>query len=210
MTASSTTSATKHPARSRPGGRSAQVIAAVQAATLQLLLEKGYSAIEIPEIAERAGVNKTTVYRRWPSKAALFLDLALAHTQLEVPITDTGSLVQDLYLLLSAIHRMLQTPFATALLRALISAGSTEPEIQQARQHFWQQRFAIGSHIVQQAIARQELAADTEPRQLLEMAAAPLFFRVVITGGQMQDNEIKEITQRVIAAFKQSRQTLAE
>src|SRR5262249_42882867 len=59
------------PGRARPGGRSARVRAAVLAATLELLAERGYEQMELPEVARRAGVNVTTVYRRWGSKARL-------------------------------------------------------------------------------------------------------------------------------------------
>ena len=55
----------------RPGGRSARVRSAVLAATLEVLVETGYDGMTVDAVAARAGVHKTTVYRRWPTKAAL-------------------------------------------------------------------------------------------------------------------------------------------
>src|SRR3954451_10457926 len=91
-----------HP-RMRPGGRSERVRRAVLASTLNLMLEKGYSAMTIPDIARDAGVHPTTIYRRWGSKGMLAVD-AIAGVSTEVaPAPDTGSLEGDLYEFISSI-----------------------------------------------------------------------------------------------------------
>ena len=66
---STRTSEQPGPTRSRPGGRSARVRAGVLAAARELVAEQGYEPVSIEQIAARAGVHKTTVYRRWPTKA---------------------------------------------------------------------------------------------------------------------------------------------
>ena len=78
--------------RPRPGGRSARVVTAVHAATLELLEDVGYEMLQLSDVAKRAEVNKTTVYRRWPTKTALVVDLLTSYTRGAVATPDTGSL----------------------------------------------------------------------------------------------------------------------
>jgi len=185
----------------RPGGRAAEVVAAVHAATVVLLQEQGYERMEIPAIAERAAVNKTSIYRRWPSKAELVMDVALARMRSEVPLPDTGSLRGDLMALLRTIAGALATPFASGLLRALISREH-EAGVAAARARFWQERFSISGEVLTRAVARGELPAACDTRLLMEMAAAPLFFRALVTGEAMTEAEIRALAERVIAAFR--------
>src|SRR5205085_4108016 len=79
----------------RVGGRSARVVAAVLQTTLEVLGQAGYNGLRIEDVALQAGVNKTTIYRRWPTRADLVI---AALTTLAVPPTaiETGSLESDL------------------------------------------------------------------------------------------------------------------
>src|SRR5450432_744304 len=80
--------------RGRP--RSAEADRAILAATLELLAERGLDAMSIEEVAARAGVGKTTIYRRWPSKGLLALDAFVISFRAEQPLPDTGTLRGDL------------------------------------------------------------------------------------------------------------------
>ncbi len=185
----------------RHGGRAAEVVAAVHTATLALLAEVGYQRMEIPTIAARAAVNKTSIYRRWPSKAELVMDVALTHLRAEVPLPDTGRLHGDLSALLQTIAAALATPFASGLLRAFISS-ELDAGVAEARALFWHERFRISGEVLTRAIARGELPATCDTRLMLEMAAAPLFFRALATGEPITESEIAAIATRVIAAFQ--------
>src|SRR5437879_1266577 len=72
--------------RSRPPGRGPKVRAAVLAATLDELEETGYAGLTIDSIARRAGVHKTTVYRRWPDRESLVADVVGEHIAMDFPI----------------------------------------------------------------------------------------------------------------------------
>lgn len=185
----------------RMGGRTARVVAAVHAATLMLLEEKGYDRTEIPEIAERAKVYKTSIYRRWPTKMELVLDVALTHLSTAVPVLDTGSLEGDLASLLSRIATILSTPFARGLLRALLGANELDEDFQQTRSAFWSARFEGAAVIVERAIKRGELAKETNPRHFVELAAAPLFYRTLITGESIGDEDIQRLVYQTRRAF---------
>ena len=185
----------------RTGGRTARVVASVHAATLMLLEEKGYDRTEIPEIAERAQVYKTSIYRRWPTKMELILDVALTHLSTAVPVLDTGSLEGDLTALLSRITEILSTPFAKGLLRALLVANELDENFQKARSTFWNARFGGASTIIERAIKRGELAVETNPKHFVELAAAPLFYRTLITGEEVNDDDIQRLVHQTCRAF---------
>lgn len=80
----------------RPGGRSARVQESIHAAVRTLLEEQERSSITVPQIASRAGVTPSTIYRRWGDLSELLADVALARMQPDRPPLDTGSLLGDL------------------------------------------------------------------------------------------------------------------
>src|SRR5262249_23422510 len=82
--------------RFRLGGRGPKVRAAVLAATLAELADKGYAALTIDSVARRAGIHKTTIYRRWKDRESLVADVLGEHIAMDFPIPDTGSVETDL------------------------------------------------------------------------------------------------------------------
>jgi AcrR family transcriptional regulator len=188
--------------RHRPGGRAAEVVSAIYSAALEILMESGYEGLELPAVAARAGVNRTTVYRRWPSKAELVLDIALLHMKQGVPLPDTGALQGDLSALLLDIQAAIESPLIAGLLQAAVTQGKDAEIIKRMRIQFWSERFAVSGQLVERAIERGELSIGTSPRQFLELASSPLFFRGVITGEAFTRDEVIEIARRTILAFK--------
>jgi AcrR family transcriptional regulator len=179
----------------RPGGRAAEVVAGVHEAAIALLTEGGYEALRLPDVAVRAGVNKTTVYRRWPTKADLVSDLLLTLTDHELPEADLGDLVDDLVTLLRDINDLLATPLVQAMLRASLD-GNVDA---QTRQAFWAERVRRSSVIVERAVDRGELPRGTDARSLLEHAASPLYLRL-FSGEPATDDDLRLFARRAVAA----------
>src|SRR5947209_18539308 len=96
--------------RGRP--RSAEADRAILAAAVDLLAERGLAAMSIEEVAARAGVGKTTIYRRWPSKGLLALDAFVISFRAEQPQPDPGTLRGDL---LSALHAWVRAVTQTVM-----------------------------------------------------------------------------------------------
>lgn len=168
--------------RARPGGRAAAVVAAVRKAAFELLAERGYEAVEIPDIASRAGVNRTTIYRRWPTKSELLLDIMLEEMQAKVPTPDTGSFEGDLAELLASIARVLADPAMRGLFHVMGMRADSDDQSARSRERFWNERFAASGQIVTRAIARGEVGEGVSARAVLELGAAPLFYRMLILG----------------------------
>jgi AcrR family transcriptional regulator len=108
----------------RPGGRSARVQAAVFAAVAELLREPDWSRISMARIAERAGVNSTTVYRRWGSLENLVGAAVDAIVSQRSPLPDTGTLAGDIRAHSKTLVNDLTGDNRRFLLRALIIAGN--------------------------------------------------------------------------------------
>ena len=79
----------------RPGGRSARVQESIHSAVRDLLLEQERSTVTVPQIAARAGVTPSTIYRRWGDLSTLLADVALARLRPETEPANTGSLRSD-------------------------------------------------------------------------------------------------------------------
>lgn len=116
------------------------VVATVRQATAELLDEVGYEALALPEVAARAGTNKTTVYRRWPTKAHLVADLFISLTAERDPGRDTGSLVGDLTAMLNDIVELLSSRSTRAVLSVLVG-GALDDATRAARDALWADRF---------------------------------------------------------------------
>lgn len=160
-------------ARQRGRPRSPAVDAAILTATLSLLIEQGYAHLTMEQVAERAGVGKSSLYLRWPTKVALVAE-ALQHQSGAVPeIPDTGSVREDMRLFLQSLLRSRRA--AGKALAAVSGEIATNPELREA----WHRGLA-GSlatcmrTIMLRAVERGELPATTDT-ELLSLVPLTVF-----------------------------------
>jgi AcrR family transcriptional regulator len=106
--------------KTRPGGRTAQTRAAVFAAAEALLAEKAASDIAMVDIAQRAGVAATSLYRRWGDVRSLLMEVAVERLMQDSPLPDTGSLRGDLTAWAKAVAASLANPAASIFFRVYI------------------------------------------------------------------------------------------
>nr|WP_280453009.1 TetR/AcrR family transcriptional regulator [Nocardia cyriacigeorgica] len=152
---------------------------AVLTATLEQVAEHGIEGLTIGDVAARAGVAETTIYRRWGTRTAL---IAAAVTEMAAagnPLPDTGALRTDLQVLAEQITHLIELPGVTRLVGTTM-ALSADPEVDAARRRFWSDRFELSSQVISKAIERGELPQDTDPRAVLETLSAPLYFRIIV------------------------------
>ena len=106
--------------RRRTGGRSARVVAAVHDAVNDLVAQGSPRQVTVTEIAERAGVNPTSIYRRWGTLEALVLDVETARLEVNSPIPDTGTLRGDLLAFAANATKDITRPGGLAFLQAVL------------------------------------------------------------------------------------------
>jgi AcrR family transcriptional regulator len=163
-----------------PQPRGSAFVRAVLDVTLSLLAEVGFERLSIPEVAERAGVNKTSIYRRWPSKDDLVRDaLAVAMNHADDP-PNTGELRGDLIALARTVAAFTQSRVGTALIRIMLAEGGN-PEVRALANAAYSEAGKHGPWIViQNAMQRGELSVNADPSLMLFTIAGAIMHRVFV------------------------------
>ncbi|MEU1984857.1 TetR/AcrR family transcriptional regulator [Nocardia sp. NPDC019395] len=164
--------------RPRPGGRTARIRDQVLEAVRAELTEHGYDALTVDTVAARAGVHRTTVYRRWRDAGGLITDVVDAASDIDWHPRDTGSLPGDLTALNQEIQdSLLEKPSIAA---ALIAVSFRSEEAARALRRLWEGRYVQSEIVVERAVRRGELTPPIDARALLIAATAPLYHQLVL------------------------------
>jgi AcrR family transcriptional regulator len=174
--------------RGRPRDRA--VDQRVLSAAWGLLHAGGYAALNMDDVAARAGVAKTTLYRRWPTKDHLAVAVA-AEMLAEVPIPDTGDLRQDLTEfaaeLASSLNRLRMAGHygggaSAGLVAELVAAFARHPDIGELVRAGFARRHDLARARLQRAREHEGLREDIDPGVLIDQLAGPVYYRILITG----------------------------
>ncbi|MFJ6756147.1 MULTISPECIES: TetR/AcrR family transcriptional regulator [unclassified Streptomyces] len=154
-----------------------QVRSAVHQAVIDLLSDPEGADLTIPAVAQRAGVNHTSVYRRWGSREALLADVVVTRLERDWPLADTGTLRGDLTAWAEAGVASIRTPEGRLLIRAvaLSMPGSATAQGERAQQ--FERRIGAIERIRDRAAARGEVAPPLD--QILDQLVAPLYLRAI-------------------------------
>ncbi len=171
-------------------------------ATIDLLEEVGYERLTVEAVAARAGVHKTTVYRRWPTKAELVLDATRELSEQRIPIPDTGTLRGDLQALGRGIVATIGSEAGGRRSRSLVAAAASTPELAAAMHAFWAGRLAVTEPIVERAIARGEVPATADPNTIIEALIGLLWIRLLLTGEEIDDSVADRVAALVAAGAR--------
>lgn len=174
------------PGTVRPGGRTARVRAAVLRAAGDVLAEQGFAHLDLADVARRAEVGKTTVYRRWGSVTGLVADLLGDMAEQSLPRAETGTVLGDLRANATLVRRTLADPRQGALFRAVIAAATGDTRTAQALRRFYEVRVDEWAPCVEEGVARGELPAGTDAAAVVRAVSAPLYY-ALLTGGVVPD-----------------------
>lgn len=197
------------PSRSRArkplGGRSAAgrprapgTDRALLEATLEIVAEAGYDGVRVNDVAVRAGVAKTTMYRRWPGKSELVL--AALRSAPELPEVDTGALRTDLVELMTRFLELAGRIPLVELLASLAAERQRNPRLAEELDPYVTDRMRPIVHALERARARGEIAGDAD----LELAASLFGGAVVLRllfGGSTTNETIERLADLVAAAI---------
>ncbi|NUT54078.1 MAG: TetR/AcrR family transcriptional regulator [Saccharothrix sp.] len=186
----------------RPGGRSARVRATVLDAVHAELAEHGYLGLTVEKVADRAGVHKTTVYRRWGTVDVLVAD-ALDHTrETEWQAPDTGTVEGDLIAVATEVADTFADPERRRVPIAIVAAALQSTRALEAKREFFAARNAAAAEVVTRAVARGELPPQTDPVEVVRLTCAPLYHRIFITGEPVDRATAERSARAALAAAR--------
>jgi len=182
----------------RTGGRSARIKAAVFEATLHILQEKGYEALNFATIGEQAGVHETTLYRRWKTRERLVAEAMANLVARDIPAPDTGELRTDLIQLLQFLRAFLLSTAGQALIQAGMAARNA-PAIGSFYQDYWRRRSTLLRPLFERAIARGELSPQTDIPLLFETLIGVFYIRTFLLDAPLDETLPERIVDLVLA-----------
>lgn len=186
----------------RPGGRAARVRAALLDAAAEALVDGGPSGIDLAELSRRAGIGKTTVYRRWGTVAAVVNDLVADMAETSLPRADTGTLDGDLAANADLVRSTLADPRQGRLFAALVAAATADPGTAEALRGFYDRRIATWSPCVVDAVERGELPPGTDPSAVVRAVSAPLYYQLLTRGEVPTDDDARRAARAAAAAAR--------
>ena len=181
--------------RRRPGGRTGDVTRRIHDAIIQLLIEGGVEACTFSAVAERANVDRSTLYRRFPDRWEAMIDAFMARAAADV-LPDLGdSFASDLASVLRKLADILATPLGPALI-----AVATEIRAKSGTDYsrvYFDRRMEQLEPMFKAAIGRGELPATLDREALFTFAAGPIYFRMFIAGRAIDDDFINSVVSSV-------------
>lgn len=176
---------------------------AILRATLDLVAEHGVGGLTVDAVAARAGVGKQTIYRHWGSRARLVHDaIACMHAKAEPP--DTGSVREDVRLVLLDLVRFLSEADTGRVLPSLIDAAERDPEMAELHEQHVRERRAAFAAILQRGIDRGELPADVDVSLLTDLLVGPFFYRRVLGRRAVETSQVEPVLDLVLGAVAAS------
>lgn len=173
-------------------------------ATLDIVAEVGYANLTVDAVAQRAGVGKATIYRRWTSKAALLLD---AYRSCIAPIVepDTGTLRSDLESIMNSVNHGRPNDVLRRIFPQMIAASKVDPVALEAYESFVEERRRPLQNVLARAQRRGELGAETDLSLVHDLLVAPFIYRTLVSDGDVGPAVVAQIIDVVLAGLQQQR-----
>lgn len=187
--------AATQPRRGRP--RAEGLDQALLDVTLELAGEVGMNGMSMDDLAQRAGVSKATIYRRWPSKERLVLD-ALNQAMRPFDLIDTGSLRGDLDDYLRELARRMTEGKASDVLPDLIAASVRDANLRMSLDEYIRYRRQPLSTLLGRAVERGELAHDADLEVLIDALIGPIVYRRLLSHDPLDADFVARLVRTVV------------
>jgi AcrR family transcriptional regulator len=166
--------------KKKPLVRGEPVVQSVLGITLDELARRGFVAFRVEDVANRAGVNKTTIYRRWPTKAALVRAALLTIAGEEIRVPDTGSLRGDLAQIGHQMIELAASPHWQVVIRMILAEGP-DAELRSIAQSLRESYEPLRRELMSAAVLRGDVATIDDGLLILELFDAAMFSRLFVS-----------------------------
>jgi AcrR family transcriptional regulator len=168
----------------------------VLAATSQLLTEFGLGGVSVDAVAERSGVAKTTIYRHWPSRAALLVDAcSKMGSKLDVP--ETGSVRGDLMQLATTVATRLSSARFATVLPSIIDAAERDPELAALHARLHAGIISAIRTVVERGQKSGDLPRTRAPSELVAAIMGPLFYRRWFSREPLDEGFVRGVVENI-------------
>jgi AcrR family transcriptional regulator len=188
----------------RPIGRPREARAdrAILKATLELIAERGMHGLRTEDVAARAGVGKGAIYRRHASKEELVTAAVGALVNEGIVVPNTGSTRGDLLELMREAVRLYSGSLPGRLMPNLVSAMAQLPDLARAvRGGFLASRRAALTEVLRRGVERRDLRPDLDLELALDVLGGPLFYRLLVTGGPIDEQLAEGVAELILRGF---------
>lgn len=177
--------------------RGEPVVRGILAATMEELALTGYGALRIEDIAARAGVNKTTIYRRWPTKEDLVRAALLSMGEDSICAPNTGSLRTDLLAIARKIIAIASSPQGRSFTRVILAEGP-DSELMAIAKSLRDVHESLGRTILEAAEARGELAAGIDGRLIFNLLGSAIHERLFLNRDSADEGFVNSLLDLIL------------
>jgi AcrR family transcriptional regulator len=166
--------------------------------TFEDLREHGFRAVTVESISAKTGIAKTSIYRRWPNKAAMVMDAFLSRIGPGIEFPRKPRYVESIRLQMLALAKAFRGPFGS-MIKALLGEAQFDGELAEAFRTRWiTPRREAAKEVIQAAIRNKELRADIDLDQALDALYGGLYYRLMIGSGPLSDACVRGIFSAVM------------
>jgi AcrR family transcriptional regulator len=171
---------------------------AILAAAEAVLLENGLAGFSIEAVARRARAGKPTIYRWWPSQAALLLDVYHSHKRINFIFPDTGNVRDDLHAYLSGLLKTWREGTSGEIFRCVVAKAQGEPDALAALSAYMADRRCQSGRIIERAKARGEVRDEVRPELITEILSSFAWGRLLTERLDVPEDEIDAVVDTVL------------
>jgi AcrR family transcriptional regulator len=176
---------------------------AILEAALEEMAESGISEMRMDDVAARAGVGKAAIYRRFDSKDEMVAAAVGELVSSEILVPDTGSTRADLVELMREAVILYRKGLAGKVMPSLVEAMRRDPELARVfRERFLNGRRRALTAVLDRGIERGDLRAGLDVELMLDVLGGPLFYRLLITGGPLDERLVQGVVELILESNK--------
>lgn len=194
------TAMTEPAAEPRVDPRIEQTRRAVYAATLELISEGGLQQITVERIAERSGVSRSTIYRRWPSLARLYYEAfnGIVHRSTTPARGDTANELREY---LQDYADRLNDPSYCSVLVALLDGAWRDPELARVHKELFNERSSRAAAILAVGMRAGKIRSDIDISEAIEALVSPFLYRRLVEQQPIKPDEVRRLHADVLRRF---------
>lgn len=170
-------------------------------AARELVNETGFGCLTVEGIAARAGVGKTTIYRRWPNKASIVLDAFFEDDSPHIAFPDTGNVRDDIRRQMRKLVKELNGPLGCKI-SMLLANGQFDEEMAEAFRTRWiEPRRNEAREVIKRGVERGEIRKDVDPEVMVDALYGPIYFRLLAEHAPLTQRFADELAELVVGGL---------